>query len=95
MSIHHALTAPDTHYSHEPAVWVWLHYYTLQESEQSKTASQFFSYTISYVINNCPNDNDKSDDFASHLHCLFVVFSFYMAIQQNWNNKPNAKANNE
>jgi len=47
------------------------------------------------IINNCPNNNNDTYDFASHLKCLFVVFSSYMAIKQDWNNKPNAKANNE
>lgn len=42
------------------------------------------------IIYNCPYNNNKSDDFASHLHCLLVVFSFYMAIKQNGDNKPNA-----
>ena len=44
------------------------------------------------MINNCPTNNNNTKNCTKHFQCLFVVFPFDMAFQQNWNNKPNAEA---
>ena len=43
----------------------------------------------------CPTDNDGTNNLTDHSQCLFIVFSFDVTFQQNWNNKPNAEANND
>lgn len=49
-----------------------------------------FLINLYKIVYNCPNNNNDTYDFTSHLKCLLVVFSFYMAIKQDWNNEPNA-----
>ncbi len=44
------------------------------------------------MVINSPTNNDSTDNLTSHSQCLLVVFLFDAAIQQNWNNKPNAEA---
>ena len=47
------------------------------------------------MVINSPTDNEGTDNLTDHSQCFFVVFSFDTAFQQNWNNKPNAEANND
>lgn len=47
------------------------------------------------VVIYCPTDNDGTDNLTYHTQCLLVVFSFNVTFQQNWNNEPNAEANND
>ena len=45
------------------------------------------------MIYDSPTNNNNTENGTKHFQCFFVVFSFDMAFQQNWNNKPNAQAN--
>lgn len=47
------------------------------------------------MVKNSPTYYYSTDYHACHSQCLSVVFSFDMAFQQNWNNKPNAEANDD